>query len=81
MLTLLISKPTVLFPEICVHIVIKATRDSNLSRVATWAPLRSEVGRDDNIEGGIENLRAQKIPPKERRNYPDSKDIENQRDH
>lgn len=80
MLTLLISNPTVLFPEICVHIAIKATRDSNLSQVATWAPLRSEVGRD-NIEGGIETLRAQKIPPKERRNYPGAKDIENQRDH
>ena len=29
-----------------------------------WAQLRSEVGRDDNTEGGIELLSAQKMPPK-----------------
>lgn len=33
-------------------------------QVAMWAQLRSEVGRD-NIEGGIETLRAQKMPPQE----------------
>lgn len=49
-------------------------------QVALWAQLRSEVGRD-NIEGGRKTLRAQKMPPKERRNCPDSKDRENQTDH